>query len=107
MMFKKPEKDRLYCCTVDVARGTGKDYSAFTMIDVTKIPYEVVATYKNNEIKPHLFPSIIEQVCKGYNHAHILCEVNDIGQQIAEILQMELEYDNMMMTHKEVELVKY
>ena len=97
-MFKKPEKDRLYVCTVDVARGTGKDYSAFTIIDVTKIPYEIVATYKNNEIKPHLFPSIIEQVCKGYNHAHILCEVNDIGQQIAEILQMELEYDNMMMT---------
>ena len=98
MMFKKPQKDRMYVCTVDVARGTGRDYSAFTMIDVTKIPYEVVATYKNNEIKPHLFPSIIEQVCKGYNHAHILCEVNDIGQQIAEILQMELEYDNMMMT---------
>jgi hypothetical protein len=97
-MFKKPEKDRLYVCCVDVARGTGKDYSAFTMIDVTKIPYEVVATYKNNEIKPHLFPSIIEQVAKGYNHAHILCEVNDIGQQIAEILQMELEYDNMLMT---------
>ena len=97
-MFKKPQKDRMYVCTVDVARGTGRDYSAFTMIDVTKIPYEVVATYKNNEIKPHLFPSIIEQVCKGYNHAHILCEVNDIGQQIAEILQMELEYDNMMMT---------
>ena len=43
---------------------TAKDYSAFTMIDVTKIPYEVVATYKNNEIKPHLFPSIIEQVAK-------------------------------------------
>ena len=97
-MFKKPEKDRLYVCCVDVARGTGKDYSAFTMIDVTKIPYEVVATYKNNEIKPHLFPSIIEQVAKGFNHAHILCEVNDIGQQIAEILQMELEYDNMLMT---------
>ena len=97
-MFKKPEKERLYVTCVDVARGTGKDYSAFAVVDVTKIPYEVVATYKNNEIKPHLFPNIIEQVSKGYNHAHILCEVNDIGQQIAEILQMELEYDNMMMT---------
>ena len=97
-MFKKPEKDRLYVTTVDVARGTGRDYSAFAVIDVTKIPYEIVATYKNNEIKPHVFPSIIENVSKGYNHAHILCEVNDIGQQIAEILQMELEYDNMLMT---------
>jgi hypothetical protein len=97
-MFKRPEKGRMYACTVDVARGTGKDYSAFTIIDVTKIPYEVVCTYKNNEIKPHVFPSIVEQVCKGYNHAHVLVEVNDIGQQISEIMHMELEYDNMMMT---------
>ena len=97
-MFKRPEKGRLYACTVDVARGTGKDYSAFIVFDVTKIPYEVVCTYKNNEIKPHVFPSIVEQVCKGYNRAHVLVEVNDIGQQISEIMHMELEYDNMMMT---------
>ncbi len=97
-MFKRPEKDRLYVTTVDVARGTGRDYSAFTILDCTQIPYEVVCTYKNNEVKPHIFPSIIEQVCKGYNRAHILTEVNDIGQQVAEILQMELEYDNVLMT---------
>ena len=97
-MFKRPEKDHLYVTTVDVARGTGRDYSAFAVLDCTKIPYEVVATYKNNEVKPHIFPSIIEQVCKGYNRAHILTEVNDIGQQVAEILQMELEYDNVLMT---------
>jgi len=97
-MFKRPEKDHLYVTTVDVARGTGRDYSAFAVIDATNIPYEVVATYKNNEVKPHIFPSIIEQVCKGYNKAHILTEVNDIGQQVADILQMELEYDNVLMT---------
>jgi hypothetical protein len=97
-MFKRPEKDHLYVTTVDVARGTGRDYSAFAVIDATNIPYEVVATYKNNEVKPHIFPSVIEQVCKGYNRAHILTEVNDIGQQVAEILQMELEYDNVLMT---------
>ena len=97
-MFKRPEKDHLYVTTVDVARGTGRDYSAFAILDCTKIPYEIVATYKNNEVKPHIFPSIIEQVSKGYNRAHILTEVNDIGQQVAEILQMELEYDNVLMT---------
>ena len=35
-MFKKPEKDKLYVACVDVARGTGKDYSAFIILDVTK-----------------------------------------------------------------------
>ena len=75
-MFKRPEKGRLYVCTVDVARGTNKDYSAFVIFDVTKddnrkVPYEVVATYKNNEVKPFVFPNIVSQTCKAYNEAHI------------------------------------
>jgi len=97
-IFEEPIKGRTYVCTVDVARGVDKDYSAFVVFDVTKMPYKVVAIYKDNEVKPFVFPNIIEQVCKGYNRAHILTEVNDIGQQIAEALQFEIEYDNLMMT---------
>ena len=97
-VFKAPEKGHTYVMTVDVARGVDKDYSAFIVFDVTKMPYEVVAIYKNNEVKPFIFPSIIDKVAKGYNHAHILTEVNDIGQQIAEALQFEIEYDNILMT---------
>ena len=97
-VFKSPVKGRTYVVTVDVARGVDKDYSAFIVFDVTKMPYEIVAIYKNNEVKPFIFPSIIEKVAKGYNHAHILTEVNDIGQQIAEALQFEIEYDNILMT---------
>ena len=62
------------------------------------MPYKVVAKYKNNQIKPITFPHIIEKACKGYNHAHILTEVNDLGQQIAEALHYEIEYDNILMT---------
>ncbi len=97
-MFEAPIKDHTYVATVDVSRGVDKDYSAFVVFDVTKMPFKVVAIYKNNEIKPFVFPNVIEQVCKGYNHAHILTEVNDIGQQIAEALQFEIEYDNILMT---------
>ena len=97
-VFEAPVKGHTYVCTVDVSRGVDKDYSAFIIFDVTKMPYRVVALYKNNEVKPFVFPNIIEQVCKGYNRAHILTEVNDIGQQIAEALQFEIEYDNLMMT---------
>ena len=97
-MFEAPIKDHTYVATVDVSRGVDKDYSAFIVFDVTKMPFKVVAIYKNNEIKPFVFPNVIEQVCKGYNHAHILTEVNDIGQQIAEALQFEIEYDNILMT---------
>jgi len=97
-VFEAPVKGRTYVCTVDVSRGVDKDYSAFIVFDVTQMPFKVVAIYKNNEVKPFVFPNIIEQVCKGYNRAHILTEVNDIGQQIAEALQFEIEYDNILMT---------
>ena len=83
--------------TVDVARGTIKDYSAFVVFDVSQMPYRIVAKYRNNEIKPLLFPHTIERVAKNYNNAHICVEVNDVGHQVADALQFELEYTNLLM----------
>jgi hypothetical protein len=97
-VYEDPIKDRTYVCTVDVARGVQKDYSAFVILDVTQMPFKVVAKYRNNDIKPLLFPHTIKQVGNAYNHAHVLVETNDLGQQIAEALQFELEYDNLLMT---------
>jgi len=96
-VFEEPKKDSQYVITVDVARGVTKDYSAFTVIDTSTIPYKMVAKYRNNTIKPLLFPNIIHQVATAYNHAYVLCEVNDIGGQVADILQFDLEYDNLLM----------
>ena len=97
-VFEEPKPNHIYVCTVDVARGVDKDYSAFVMFDVTAMPFRIVAKYRSNDIKPFVFPNIIEKVCSGYNRAHILTEVNDIGQQIAEALQFEIEYDHLLMT---------
>ena len=44
-----------------------------------------------------LFPSIILDMAKAYNEAYVLVEVNDIGEQVASILQYDLEYENMLM----------
>ena len=96
--FEEAIKDHTYVVTVDVARGVDKDYSAFVVFDVTQMPFKVVALYKNNEVKPFVFPNIISEIAKRYNEAHILTEVNDIGQQIAEALQFEIEYPNVLMT---------
>ena len=96
-IYEKPQKDHNYIVTVDVARGLGNDYSAFIVFDVTQFPYKVVAKYRNNEIKPMLFPNIILDVAKGYNNSYILVEVNDIGDQVASILQYDLEYENLLM----------
>ena len=86
-----------YLLTVDVARGLGNDYSAFIVVDITDFPYKIVAKYRSNEIKPMLFPNIIQDVAKGYNNSWVLIEVNDIGEQVANILHFDLEYDNMLM----------
>ncbi|WLW36943.1 terminase large subunit [Synechococcus phage S-8S29] len=86
-----------YIITVDVARGTSNDYSAFMVMDTTTLPYKVVARYRNNEIKPIVFPNIIVDVAKNYNNAYVLCEVNDIGGQVADIIQFDLEYENLLM----------
>jgi hypothetical protein len=97
-VYEKPIEDHDYIITVDVARGVGIDYSAFIVVDITTFPHKVVAKYKNNEIKPMLFPSIIHDWAKGYNNAFILCEVNDIGDQVASIIHYDLEYSNLLMS---------
>jgi hypothetical protein len=96
-VYEDPISEHNYMITVDVARGIGSDYSAFVVVDITSFPYKVVAKYRNNEIKPMLFPNVIEPVAKAYNYAWILVEINDIGDQIANILHFDLEYDNILM----------
>jgi hypothetical protein len=95
-VYAEPEKNHDYVCTVDVARGVENDYSAFIVVDITSFPHKVVAKYRNNEIKPMLFPSIIYDTVKAYNNAWVLCEVNDIGDQVASILNYDLEYPNLL-----------
>jgi hypothetical protein len=96
-VYFNPIEDRSYFITVDVARGTENDYSAFIVFDITEFPWRVVAKYKNNQIKPMLFPSIINDVAKAYNQSYILVEINDIGEQVANILHFDLEYENVLM----------
>ena len=96
-VYEKPIPNHEYVMTVDVSRGVSNDYSAFVVVDITTIPYKVVAKYKNNMIKPLLFPNIIDPVARSYNKAYVLCEVNDIGGQVADIMQFDMEYENLLM----------
>lgn len=97
VVYEEPQKEHDYIMTVDVARGVGIDYSAFLVFDITKFPYKLVARFKNNEIKPMLFPNIIVDIAKSYNKAYILTEVNDIGDQVASMIHYDLEYDHVLM----------
>ena len=96
-VYENPIKGHDYLMTVDVARGVAEDYSAFILVDITEFPHKIVGKYRNNEIKPILFPNVIYEVAKNYNNAFILCEVNDIGDQVASIIHYDLEYENLLM----------
>ena len=96
-IFERPDPKKTYFLTADVSRGTSQDYSAFLVLDVTTMPYKIVAKYRNNEIKPLIFPQKIYEVAKAYNECFVLIEVNDIGEQVANAMQYDLEYDNLVM----------
>jgi len=96
-VYEKPQAGHTYVLTADVSRGTKNDYSAFIVFDVSQMPYRIVAKYRDNEIKPLLFPTKIHDIARAYNQAFVLIEVNDIGEQVASTMQFDLEYDNLIM----------
>ena len=93
-----PEKNKRYVIVVDTSRGVGIDYSAFIVFDVSQIPYRIVAKYRSEDISPLIYPNVIYQLAKHYNEAMVLVETNDIGQQVADIMHYDLEYDHVMVT---------
>ena len=97
-IYEEPKPRNQYIITVDVSRGIGKDYSAFTVINVSEFPYKVVAKYQNNEISPMVFPNTIYETATHFNQAMVLVEVNDIGEQVGAILYNDLEYEDLIMT---------
>ena len=97
-VFEEPKIGNSYTITVDVARGQGKDYSAFTVFDTTEIPYRISAKFRDNLVAPLHFPNIINIIGKRYNEAYILVEINDIGSQVADVLHHDLEYENLYST---------
>ncbi len=97
-IYEEPKPRNQYIVTVDVSRGIGKDYSAFTVINVSDFPYKVVAKYQNNEISPMVFPNTIYETATHFNQAMVLVEVNDIGEQVGAILYNDLEYEDLIMT---------
>jgi hypothetical protein len=95
-IFEEPQHGHIYTLCADTSRGVGNDYSAFIVMDVTKLPYKVVATYRNNTIAPVLYPKAIFNAAMAYNEAHVLAEINDVGGQVIDILHHDMEYTNIL-----------
>jgi hypothetical protein len=96
--YEEPKKNHIYLMTVDTSRGVGLDYSALVVFDVTDIPYRVVGKYRSKDISPLFYPNVIHSIAKSYNEAFVLVELNDLGEQVATIIQQDLEYENILTT---------
>lgn len=98
IQYKKPEDNRVYMMVCDVSRGKGLDYSAFQVVDVTKMPYEQVCVFRNNALSPMDYADVIFRTAKNYNKASVLVEINDIGEQVSHSLHYDFGYENVLFT---------
>jgi hypothetical protein len=98
-VLEAPDKSSVYVLVADTAKGVNGDYSAFTVIDITKAPYKVVAKYRDNKISPLLYPNVIAKVGKDYNDAYVLVELNS-SEQVPYILHEELQYENLIFVNR-------
>ena len=94
-VYNEPVEGHEYMICADVAKGVGKDYSTFSVIDITEKPFKQVAVYRNNRISPLLFPDEIYKWAQAYNEAYVVVENNDAGQVVVNGLYYDLEYENM------------
>lgn len=97
-MYQEPIEDHTYAIIVDTSRGKGLDHSAFSVIDVTDMPYNQVCTFRDNYTGPMDYSEIVYRAAKSYNDAFVLIEVNDLGQQVSDLLHHEYEYENILST---------
>lgn len=94
-IYTRPQELHNYVMTIDTAKGRGQDYSVFSVIDVTEIPFKQVACFRDNMISPLLFPDFIYKMAKWYNNAYLIVESNDQGSLVWRALRYEFEYENM------------
>ena len=102
-IWEKFQPENSYLLTADVARGDGKDYSVFHVVDVTNM--KQVAEYQG---KPDLdfFAQMIYDAGKSYGECMVVVENNNVGYSVLTKL-VEMEYNNIYYsiksTHEYVE----
>jgi hypothetical protein len=105
-IWEEAKPEFTYLMVADVARGDGKDYSAFHVIKLQTM--EQVAEYQG-KLAPDIYADMLLQTGKEYNKALLVVENNNIGYNVLEKL-IERQYPNLYYsvksTHEFVEQVQ-
>lgn len=87
----------------DVGAGVGLDSSTSVFMDFDVIPIQVVATYKNNEVKPDTFAYEIARQGKRFGENYVAVEKN-YGSTL-DILKTIYPLSKIHKTHREAKIV--
>lgn len=96
--YEEPEENHRYVIVADTSEGKGLDYSAAHVIDITKMPYKQVYTFRSNQQTPADYARYLFNMSKLYNDSMVMLEINGVGGIVAEILFNEYEFENMIYT---------
>ena len=81
-----------YAAGGDTAEGVGLDSSAMVLIDFSRIPALVVATYESNQVDPTVFAHEMKRAGEMFGMCLLAPEVNDTG--FATIAELTAIYDD-------------
>jgi hypothetical protein len=97
-IYETPIEGHSYCLTGDVSEGKNLDYSAFNVIDITRMPYKQVAVFRNNLIPPAEYADVIYTTANMYNESAVLVENNNsMGNEVNGLL-FNIGYENLIYT---------
>ena len=95
-IWKRHDSGKPYLIVADVARGDGKDNSAFHIFELETM--EVVAEYVGKPT-PDEFSDILYNVAREYGNPMVIIENNNIGYAVLKKMQ-DKEYPNLYYSTK-------
>lgn len=97
LLWREPDKERLYVVGVDVAEGVGEAASVVQVLDITDLRnIEQVAIYHNRNISPYNFTTKLHEILQHWGNPPALIERNNCGAQVVDQLKNNLRYENIV-----------
>jgi hypothetical protein len=97
-IYEEPVKGHNYVIGVDSAKMTednAGDALGMQVLDITAFPIRQVATFFAKDGISYLqAPAIVAKLGTFYNEAYVFIENNEVGQEVANMVNFDCEYEN-------------
>ena len=97
-IYEEPKKGHNYVIGVDSAKMTednAGDALGMQVLDITSFPIKQVATFFVESGLSYLqSPDVVVKLGNYYNNAIVFIENNEIGQEVANMVHFDYEYEN-------------